>query len=102
MGRHKITCRSRDVQALNARAMVLVGVGTRGSCRGVDVLAKRFCFFFWGGIDSIKCCLKGVSNWEFSKGIEKKIQLFIHKYHRKHLYNTYIYIYKFNKYNILV
>lgn len=61
-----------------------VGVGIRGSVVGWMFLRRGFVLFFcWGGIDPIKCSKEGSFKWEFSKGTEQKIQLFIHKYHRK-------------------
>ena len=48
MGRHKITCRSRDVQALNARAMVLVGLERVGVSWGGCFCEEVLCFFLLG------------------------------------------------------
>ena len=92
MGRHKITCRSRDVQALNARAMVPAGWGWNpwqlswGGC----FLRRGFVFFFcWGGIDPIKCCLKGISNGNFQKALKRKFNFsFINT--TANTYNTHI------------
>ena len=57
----------------------------------MDVFAKRFCVFFfcWGGIDPIKCCLKGVSNRNFQKALNRKFNFsFINT--TANTYNTHI------------